>query len=109
MLAQLGLDCLDSKAGVEMTIEDGALVLRRSTGAVRIGWAKAAMRIAEGSDAELLLGDLAMPRTRSWSGDAWKDLVILPPVAGKIRMTRPCVVASLAEMHDHLHTYLSLP
>jgi antitoxin MazE len=54
VLAQLGLD---SKAGAEMTIEDGALVLRRPASPARIGWADAAMRIAEAGDDELLMGE----------------------------------------------------
>ena len=54
ILAQLGLD---PKAGVEMKIEDGALVLRRPTSPVRIGWAAAASRIAEAGEDELVLGE----------------------------------------------------
>ena len=54
VLAQLGLD---AKAGVEMTIEDGALVLRRPAGPVRAGWAEAARNIAETGDDELVMGE----------------------------------------------------
>ena len=54
VLAQLGLD---SKAGAEMTIEDGALVLRRPTSPARTGWAEAARRIAEAGDDELVMGE----------------------------------------------------
>jgi len=54
VLAQLGLD---AKAGVEMTIEDGALVLRRPAGRARTGWAEAARSIAEGGDDELVMGE----------------------------------------------------
>ena len=54
ILAQLGLD---AKAGVEMTIEDGALVLRRPACPVRTGWAEAARRIAEAGDDELVMGE----------------------------------------------------
>jgi antitoxin MazE len=54
VLAQLGLD---AKAGVEMTIEDGALVLRRPAGRARAGWAEAAGKIAEAGDDELVMGD----------------------------------------------------
>ena len=53
VLAQLGLD---AEAGVEMTIEDGALVLRRP-GPARTGWADAARRIAETGDDELVMGE----------------------------------------------------
>ena len=54
VLAQLGLD---AKAGVEMTIEDDALVLRRPASPARTGWAEAARRIAEAGDDELVMGE----------------------------------------------------
>ena len=54
VLAQLGLD---AKGGVEMTIEDGALVLRRPASPARTGWAEAARNIAEAGDDELLMGE----------------------------------------------------
>jgi antitoxin MazE len=54
VLAQLGLD---SKAGAEMTIEDGALVLRRPASPARTGWAEAARRIAEAGDDKLVMGE----------------------------------------------------
>ena len=54
VLAQLGLD---AKAGVEMTIEDGALVLRRPASPARTGWAEAARSIAEAGDDELVMGE----------------------------------------------------
>ena len=56
VLAQLGLD---SKAGAEMTIEDGALVLRRPASPARKGWAEAARRIAEAGDDELVMGEFS--------------------------------------------------
>jgi antitoxin MazE len=54
VLAQLGLD---SKAGAEMTIEDGALVLRSPASPARAGWADAARRIAAAGDDELVMGE----------------------------------------------------
>jgi antitoxin MazE len=54
VLAQLGLD---SKAGAEMTIEDGALVLRRPASPARTGWAEAARRIAEAVDDKPVMGE----------------------------------------------------
>ena len=54
VLAQLGLD---PQAGVEMTIEDGALVLRRPASPARTGWAEAARIIAEAGDDELVMGE----------------------------------------------------
>jgi antitoxin MazE len=54
VLAQLGLD---AEAGLEMTIEDGALVLRRPANPARMGWAEAARSIAEAGDDELVMGE----------------------------------------------------
>jgi antitoxin MazE len=71
VLAQLGLD---ASAGVEMTIEDGALVLRRPASPARTGWAEAARSIAESGDGELVMGEFVMRVIQSWSGDAWRDL-----------------------------------
>ena len=56
ILAQLGLD---ARAGVEMTIEDDALVLRRPASPARGGWAEAARNIAEAGDDELAMGEFA--------------------------------------------------
>ena len=54
VLVQLGLD---SEAGADMTIEDGALVLRRPASPARAGWAEAARRLAETGDDELVMGE----------------------------------------------------
>jgi antitoxin MazE len=54
VLAQLGLD---AKAGAEMTIEDGALVLRSPASPARTGWAEAARRIAKAGGDELVMGE----------------------------------------------------
>jgi antitoxin MazE len=54
LLAQLGLD---AKGAVEMTIEDGALVLRGPASPARAGWAEAARRIAEAGDDKLVMGE----------------------------------------------------
>jgi antitoxin MazE len=54
LLAQLGLD---AKAGVEMAIEDGALVLRGPASPARAGWAEAAKKIAKAGDDELVMGE----------------------------------------------------
>ncbi|WP_429500490.1 type II toxin-antitoxin system PemK/MazF family toxin (plasmid) [Robbsia andropogonis] len=41
-------------------------------------------------------------------GDVW--LVVLDPTVGsEIQKTRPCVVVSPAEMHDHLRTVMVAP
>ena len=53
-LAQLGLN---GEAGAEMTIEGGALVLRRPASPVRTGWAEAAEKIAETGDDALVMGE----------------------------------------------------
>ena len=54
ILTQLGLS---SGAGVEMTIEDDALVLRRPANPLRAGWAEAARKIAEAGDDTLVMGE----------------------------------------------------
>lgn len=56
VLAQLGLS---GEEGVEMTIEDDALVLRRPANPVRTGWAEAAKKIAEAGDDALVMGEFA--------------------------------------------------
>jgi antitoxin MazE len=54
VLIQLGLS---AEAGAEMTIEGGALVLRRPASPVRTGWAEAARKIAEAGDDALVMGE----------------------------------------------------
>lgn len=53
LLAQLGLDGGEA----EMTVEDGALVLRKPTKAARAGWAVAAKKISEQGDDALVMGE----------------------------------------------------
>jgi antitoxin MazE len=54
VLAQLGLN---DEAGVEMTIEGDALVLRKPASPARTGWAEAARKIAEAGDDVLVMGE----------------------------------------------------
>jgi antitoxin MazE len=54
LLAQLGL-----KGEVNMTVENGALVLRKPAKPVREGWAEAAQTIAQADDDGLVLGEFA--------------------------------------------------
>jgi antitoxin MazE len=54
VLTQLGLS---GEAGAEMTIEGGALVLRRPARPARAGWAEAAQKIAEAGDDALVMGE----------------------------------------------------
>ena len=56
LLAQLGLD---AKSRIEMTIVDGALVLRKPASPPRTGWASAARTIAEAGHDELVMGEFA--------------------------------------------------
>ena len=56
VLTQLGLS---AEVGAEMTIEGGALVLRRPAGPVRTGWAEAATKIAEAGDDALVMGEFS--------------------------------------------------
>jgi antitoxin MazE len=48
---------LSAEAGAEMTIEGGALVLRRPASPVRTGWAEAARKIADAGDDGLVMGE----------------------------------------------------
>jgi len=57
VLAQLGMN---SKDGAEMTVEDGALVLRRPANPARTGWADAARKIAEAGDDALVMGEFGI-------------------------------------------------
>lgn len=54
VLTQLGLS---GEAGADMTIEGGALVLRRPASPARTGWAEAARKIAESGDDALVMGE----------------------------------------------------
>lgn len=54
VLAQVGLN---GEAGAEMTIEGGALVLRRPASPAREGWAEAARIIAAADDDALVMGE----------------------------------------------------
>lgn len=53
LLAQVGLDAGEA----EMTVEGGALVLRKPTNPVRAGWAEAASKIAGQDDDALVMGE----------------------------------------------------
>ena len=53
LLAQVGLDAGEA----EMTIEGGALVLRKPLKPVRAGWAEAARKIAKQGDDALVMGE----------------------------------------------------
>ncbi len=48
---------LSRGTGVEMNIEDDALVLRRPANPVRTGWAEAAKKIAKAGDDSLVMGE----------------------------------------------------
>ncbi len=54
LLAQLGLH-----SHADMTVERGALVLRRPTKIPRAGWAAAARKVADVSDDDLVMGEFA--------------------------------------------------
>ena len=56
LLAQLGLN---GDTGAEMTIEGGALVLRRPASPARTGWAEAARKIAGAGDDVLVMGEFS--------------------------------------------------
>jgi antitoxin MazE len=54
VLVQLGLN---GETEAEMTIEGGALVLRRPARPARAGWAEAARKIAAAGDDALVMGE----------------------------------------------------
>jgi antitoxin MazE len=54
LLAQVGLE---DAAGAEMTVENGAIVLRRASPPAREGWAEAARKIAAQGDDHLVMGE----------------------------------------------------
>jgi antitoxin MazE len=54
VLTQLGLS---GEAEAEMTVEGGALVLRRPAKPARTGWDEAARKIAEAGDDGLVMGE----------------------------------------------------
>jgi antitoxin MazE len=54
VLAQVGLS-----DQAELTVERGAIVLRKPRGAARLGWAEAAEAVAAQGQDELLMGEFA--------------------------------------------------
>jgi antitoxin MazE len=48
---------LDGESGAEMTVKDGALVLRKLANPPRAEWAEAAQKIAQVGDDALVLGE----------------------------------------------------
>ena len=54
LLAQAGLE-----GEAEMTVEDGAIVLRKPNQPARAGWAEAARKIAEAGDDTLVIPEFA--------------------------------------------------
>ena len=54
LLAQVGLD---DAAVAQVSVEDGAIVLRRPAAAPREGWAEAARKLAEKGEDALLMGE----------------------------------------------------
>jgi len=55
-----------------------------------------------------VVGPIAVKQRRIKRGDIW--LIQLDPTLGsEIRKTRPCVVISPPEMHDHLRTAIVAP
>ena len=54
VLAQVGFE-----EEAELTVEGGAVVLRKPARAVRVGWAAAAEKLSEADDDGLVLGEFA--------------------------------------------------
>ena len=62
LLAQIGLE-----GEAEMTVEGGALVLRRPAKPVRRGWAEAAKKIAAQGDDKLVMGEFGNEGDAQWT------------------------------------------
>ncbi len=56
VLAQAGLE---EEAAADLTVENGAIVLRKPHAAPRAGWAEAAKALAEAGGDELVMGEFA--------------------------------------------------
>lgn len=56
VLAQTGLQ---DEAAVELSVEDGAIVLRRASRPAREGWAEAAKAVAAAGEDTLVLGEFS--------------------------------------------------
>jgi antitoxin MazE len=54
LLSHLGLE---EDASAELSIEDDALVLRKATAPIRVGWAEAVAQIAQAGDDALVMGE----------------------------------------------------
>jgi len=54
VLAQVGLE---DASDVEMTVKDGAIILRKPAESPREGWAEAAKKLAARGDDELVMGE----------------------------------------------------
>ena len=85
-----------------MTIEDGALELRRPASPARAGWVEAAKSIADAGDDELVMGEFGNEGMRSWSGET-------SPLAAKSGRRARASWCPCRKMHDHLRTVLVAP
>lgn len=54
VLAQVGLE---EATGAELSVENGAIVLRKASPAAREGWAQAAQKVAAQGDDVLVMGE----------------------------------------------------
>ena len=62
LLAQAGL----TEGTADMSIEDGALVLRKPAAPTRQGWAQAAAKIAGHGDDTLVMGEFGNAADKDW-------------------------------------------
>lgn len=72
--------------GSGMTIEGGALVLRRSASPARTGWAEAASSIAEAGGNELAMGEFGNAEDSEliwWRVARFGWCILIPPSGGK--------------------------
>jgi antitoxin MazE len=61
LLAQVGLE-----DEADLTVENGALVIRKPSKSLRKGWAEAAQVIAQSNEEPLLMGDFANEADEDW-------------------------------------------
>jgi antitoxin MazE len=64
VLAQVGLSHAEE---AEMTVVDGAIVLRPTAAPVRSGWAEAAKAVADAGDDRLVLGEFGNDDDAAWT------------------------------------------
>lgn len=95
MLAQVGLT-----GQAEMTVEHGAIVLRKPSKAVRSGWSEAAQLVAKRAEDELLMAEFSNSGDPEHSSAEIGDDITARPVRKTVKQV------PLAEVKDDFSRYL---